>query len=65
MAGLISLMRIRNVMKIQDRNKTTNLEKLMVRIGLFSILYTVPATFVSFLFSMSLFDHAPHILIQS
>lgn len=47
LAGLISLMRIRNVMKLQDRNKTTNLEKLMVRIGLFSILYTVPATFVS------------------
>lgn len=47
LAGLISLMRIRNVMKVQDRNKTMNLEKLMVRIGLFSILYTVPATFVS------------------
>jgi len=48
LAGLISLMRIRNVIKIQDRNKTNKLEKLMVRIGLFSILYTVPATFVSF-----------------
>ncbi|CAF0745268.1 unnamed protein product [Adineta steineri] len=46
LAGLISLMRIRNVIKIQDRNKTSKLEKLMVRIGLFSILYTVPATFV-------------------
>ena len=46
LAGLISLMRIRNVMKIQDRSKTSNLEKLMVRIGLFAILYTVPATFV-------------------
>lgn len=47
LAGLISLMRIRNVMKIQDRTKTNKLEKLMVRIGLYSILYTVPATFVS------------------
>ncbi|CAF3905790.1 unnamed protein product [Rotaria sordida] len=46
LAGLISLMRIRNVIKIQDRSKTTKLEKLMVRIGLFAILYTVPATFV-------------------
>ncbi len=47
LGGLISLMRIRNVMKIQDRTKTNKLEKLMVRIGLYSILYTVPATFVS------------------
>lgn len=46
LAGLISLMRIRNVMKTQDRTKTNKLEKLMVRIGLYSILYTVPATFV-------------------
>ncbi|CAF4442149.1 unnamed protein product [Rotaria socialis] len=45
LGGLISLMRIRNVMKIQDRTKTSKLEKLMVRIGLYSILYTVPATF--------------------
>ncbi|CAF1117584.1 unnamed protein product [Rotaria sordida] len=46
LCGLISLMRIRNVMKIQDRTKINKLEKLMVRIGLYSILYTVPATFV-------------------
>ncbi|CAF1098947.1 unnamed protein product, partial [Adineta ricciae] len=46
LGGLISLMRIRNVMKSQDRTKTNKLEKLMVRIGLYSILYTVPATFV-------------------
>ncbi|CAF4582770.1 unnamed protein product [Rotaria sp. Silwood1] len=46
LCGLISLMRIRNVIKIQDRTKTSKLEKLMVRIGLYSILYTVPATFV-------------------
>jgi frizzled protein 5/8 len=46
LGGLISLMRIRNVMKVQDRTKTSKLEKLMVRIGLYSILYTVPATFV-------------------
>ena len=50
LGGLISLMRIRNVMKIQDRTKTNKLEKLMVRIGFYSILYTVPATFVSILF---------------
>lgn len=55
LAGLISLMRIRNVMKLQDRVKTTNLEKLMVRIGLFSILYTVPATFVNFTFHLLIF----------
>lgn len=47
LGGLVSLMRIRNVMKIQDRTKTSKLEKLMVRIGLYAILYTVPATFVS------------------
>ena len=46
LGGLISLMRIRNVMKNQDRTKTNKLEKLMVRIGLYSILYTVPATFL-------------------
>lgn len=50
LAGLISLMRIRNVIKVQDRSKTSKLEKLMVRIGLFAILYTVPATFVSIKF---------------
>ena len=52
LAGLISLMRIRNVIKVQDRSKTSKLEKLMVRIGLFSILYTVPATFVSYYFHL-------------
>ncbi|CAF3560650.1 unnamed protein product [Rotaria socialis] len=46
LAGLISLMRIRNVIKVQDRSKTNKLEQLMVKIGLFAILYTVPATFV-------------------
>ena len=46
LGGLISLIRIRNVMKIQDRIKTSKLEKLMVRIGLYAILYTVPATIV-------------------
>ena len=63
LAGLISLMRIRNVMKVQDRNKTSNLEKLMVRIGLFSILYTVPATFVSRVRQMEA-DETVRFLIQ-
>ncbi|XP_014661666.1 PREDICTED: frizzled-5-like [Priapulus caudatus] len=45
-AGFISLFRIRNVIKQQGRAKTDKLEKLMVRIGVFSVLYTVPATIV-------------------
>lgn len=45
-AGFISLFRIRNVIKRQGRTKTDKLEKLMVRIGVFSVLYTVPATIV-------------------
>ncbi|XP_044266807.1 frizzled-7 [Tribolium madens] len=44
-SGLISLFRIRTVMK-HDGTKTDKLEKLMIRIGVFSILYTVPAMMV-------------------
>lgn len=47
-AGFISLFRIRNMIKQQhgDINKAHKIEKLMLRIGVFSILYTVPATCV-------------------
>lgn len=44
-AGLISLVRIRTVMK-QDGTKTDKLEKLILRIGVFSVLYTVPAIII-------------------
>ncbi|PIK41264.1 frizzled 4 [Apostichopus japonicus] len=43
LAGFISLFKIRSVMK-NDGNKTDKLERLMVKIGLFSVLYIVPAT---------------------
>lgn len=43
--GFISLFRIRTVMK-HDGTKTDKLEKLMLRIGIFSVLYTVPAVTV-------------------
>ena len=46
LAGFVSLFRIRNVIKQQGRGKTDKLEKLMIRIGVFSVLYTVPATIV-------------------
>nr|ALS30887.1 frizzled1/2/7 [Platynereis dumerilii] len=45
LAGFVSLFRIRTMMKA-DGTKTDKLEKLMVRIGIFSVLYTVPATCV-------------------
>jgi hypothetical protein len=45
LAGFISLFRIRNVMK-HGGNKTEKLEKFMIRIGVFSILYMVPAIIV-------------------
>ncbi|XP_056617702.1 frizzled-1 [Triplophysa dalaica] len=45
LAGFVSLFRIRTIMK-HDGTKTEKLEKLMVRIGIFSVLYTVPATVV-------------------
>jgi len=44
-AGFISLFNIRTVMK-HGGTKTSKLEKLMVRIGIFSVLYTVPAIIV-------------------
>ncbi|XP_058807536.1 frizzled-7-B [Phymastichus coffea] len=44
-AGFVSLFRIRTVMK-HDGTKTDKLEKLMIRIGIFSVLYTVPALIV-------------------
>ena len=45
LAGFVSLFRIRTVMK-HDGTKTDKLEKLMIRIGIFSVLYTVPALIV-------------------
>nr|MBE5725745.1 frizzled 2 [Cucujiformia] len=48
LAGFVSLFRIRNVIKKQEgiNCKTDKLEKLMIRIGVFSVLYCVPATIV-------------------
>ena len=43
LSGFVSLFRIRKKMR-SDGNNTNKLEKLMVRIGVFSVLYTVPAT---------------------
>lgn len=43
--GLFSLIKIRTVMK-QDGSKTDKLEKLIIRIGVFSVLYTVPMTII-------------------
>ena len=45
-AGFISLFRIRSAIRQQGQAKTEKLEKLMIRIGIFSVLYTVPATIV-------------------
>ncbi|XP_060111253.1 frizzled-2 [Heteronotia binoei] len=45
LAGFVSLFRIRTIMK-HGGTKTEKLERLMVRIGVFSVLYTVPATIV-------------------
>ncbi|XP_056145584.1 frizzled-5 [Lampris incognitus] len=45
LAGFVSLFRIRSVIK-QGGTKTDKLERLMIRIGLFTVLYTVPATIV-------------------
>ncbi|XP_049821948.1 frizzled-2 [Aethina tumida] len=44
-SGFVSLYRIRTVMK-HDGTKTDKLEKLMIRILVFSVLYTVPALVV-------------------
>ncbi|CAK8674746.1 unnamed protein product [Clavelina lepadiformis] len=44
-AGFVSMFNIRNVVKHEGgTNKVEKLERLMVRIGVFSVLYTVPAT---------------------
>ncbi|XP_076303950.1 frizzled-2-like [Tachypleus tridentatus] len=45
LAGFVSLCHIRTVMK-HDGTRTDKLEKLMIRIGIFSVLYTVPAVIV-------------------
>lgn len=45
LAGFLALFRIRKQMKTGG-TQTTKLEVLMVRIGVFSVLYTVPATCV-------------------
>ena len=45
LAGLVNLFRIRRHVR-NDGVKTEKLEILMVRIGIFSVLYTVPATCV-------------------
>ena len=45
LAGFISLFRIRKVMK-NEGNKTDKLEKFMIRICVFSILYMIPAIIV-------------------
>ncbi|KAL7297104.1 hypothetical protein TKK_0009526 [Trichogramma kaykai] len=44
--GFVSLFRIRSVIKRQPGVKADKLEKLMIRIGIFSVLYTVPASAV-------------------
>ncbi|XP_059144460.1 frizzled-5-like [Physella acuta] len=46
LAGFVSLFRIRKVIKQQGRGKTDKLERLMIRIGVFTVLYTVPASIV-------------------
>ena len=46
-AGFVAMCRIRAVIRQQGgRGKTAVLEKLMIRIGVFSVLYTVPAVIV-------------------
>ncbi|UYV60372.1 FZD5 [Cordylochernes scorpioides] len=46
LSGFVALFRIRKVIRQQAHNKVDKLEKLMIRIGVFSVLYTVPATIV-------------------
>lgn len=61
LAGFVSLFRIRNVIKKQGGagagSKADKLEKLMIRIGIFSVLYTVPAIIV---ISCYLYENAFH-----
>jgi frizzled protein 1/7 len=58
LAGFVSLFRIRTVMK-HDGTKTDKLEKLMIRIGVFSVMYTVPALVVlaCLFFEQAYLDH--------
>lgn len=46
LSGFYSIFRIRSVLRQQTRSKTDKLEKLMVRIVIFSILYIVPSVLV-------------------
>uniref|UniRef100_A0A3P8X2P0 Frizzled class receptor 8 n=1 Tax=Cynoglossus semilaevis TaxID=244447 RepID=A0A3P8X2P0_CYNSE len=46
LAGFVSLFRIRSVIIKQGGTKTDKLERLMIRIGIFTVLYTVPATVI-------------------
>nr|NVI73969.1 frizzled 2 [Cucujiformia] len=59
LAGFVALFRIRNAIKKQGGAgcKTDKLEKLMIRIGIFSVLYTVPATIV---IGCHLYENAYH-----
>ena len=54
LAGFIALFRIRTVLKNKETD-TNKLEKLMVRIGVFSVLYTIPVTAVVVCY---FFEHA-------
>lgn len=62
MAGFVSLFRIRSVIKQEGGlgavSKADKLERLMIRIGIFSVLYTVPATIVigCYLYEASFYD---------
>lgn len=59
LAGFVSLFRIRKVIKKQGDGgcKADKLEKLMIRIGIFSVLYTVPATIVMACYSYEIAYH--------
>ncbi|XP_022903648.1 frizzled-2 [Onthophagus taurus] len=61
LAGFVSLFRIRSVIKKQGGTgagvKADKLEKLMIRIGIFSVLYMVPATIV---IGCYLYEHTYH-----
>lgn len=46
LAGFVALCNIRRVMKFQPRVGTDKLEKLMIKLGIFGLLYTVPAIVV-------------------
>jgi len=46
LAGFVALIRIRKVLKTDQALRTDKLTRLMVRIGIFSILYSLPAIIV-------------------